>query len=167
VSSHGADLLVIGVDGLDFDLVHELRDRVPTLYKIVSGTQPHASVFPPDSVPSWTTIVTGLAPTEHAQLSNVKYFLEDAQESTVQANLNDFSERCFWERATGDTIAVVNPFLAYPPWAPRGAGAMVSGPPFAEEAPMVADPNGLLTPHRRTAFPDGGLLQDSQNGRAR
>ena len=144
MSGTGADLLVVGVDGLDYDLVLQLKDQLPTLAALVEESQPHSSVFPPDSVPSWTTIVTGLKTTEHAQMSNVKYFLEDAEESVVDANVNQYSERCFWEDCRGDDIAVINPFLAYPPWSPRGTGAMVSGPPFAERPPEVRDPRGLL-----------------------
>ena len=49
----GARTLVVGVDGLDFDLVRQLRRRLPLLNQILDGSRPHESVFPPDSVPSW------------------------------------------------------------------------------------------------------------------
>jgi hypothetical protein len=148
MSESGARLLVVGVDGLDFDLVHRLADRLPTLATLVDGSSPHAAVFPPDSVPSWTSILTGLHPVEHGQLTNVKFFLEDAADSAVDADVNQFSHLCFWEQARGDDVAVINPFLAYPPWAPKGTGAMVSGSPFAERDPQLADPRGLLTGER-------------------
>jgi hypothetical protein len=166
MSEGGARLLVVGVDGLDFDLVHRLGDRVPTLATLVAGSSPHAAVFPPDSVPSWTSIVTGLHPVEHGQLTNVKFFLEDAADSAVDADVNQFADRCFWEHAQGDDIAVINPFLAHPPWAPKGTGAMVSGSPFAELDPQVADPRGLLTGERPprmggfTRIPEPGELAE-------
>ena len=161
----GARTLVVGVDGLDFDLVRQLRRRLPLLNQILDGSRPHESVFPPDSVPSWTTIVTGLKPEEHRQLSNVKFFLEDLSESGIQADLNSFTPECFWEEAVGDDIAVINPFLAYPPWPPKGKGAMVSGPPFAEETPSSSDPQGLLVgelPSRMGGFTEIPRQRDLQ-----
>ena len=141
----GARLVVVGVDGLDYDAVLAMgAAEVPTLHGLVDGSSPHASVFPPDSVPSWTTILTGLAPGEHQQMSNVQQFLEDLASTTVTADVNRWADRCFWEEGAPGDVAVINPFLAYPPWAAR-EGAMVSGHPFEEQEPLVADPRGLLT----------------------
>jgi len=142
----GARFVIIGVDGLDREVVRRLGNTCEWLKKIVGESQPHLSVFPPDSVPSWTTIVTGLPPESHGQLSNnVKFFLETAAQAGASASLTPFREDCFWENSRGDDVAVVNPFLAFPAWAPKGVGAMVSGPPFDEGPPSIADPRGLLT----------------------
>lgn len=142
----GARLTVVGVDGLDFDVVNQIGPAtLPTLHPFLAGSTPHASTFPPDSVPSWTTIVTGLAPEEHGQLKNADFLLQ-GDSARVEASLDPHQHTCFWEEGKGiDDIAVLNPFLAFPPWAPRGRGAMASGPSFAEEAPAIADPRSLLT----------------------
>jgi hypothetical protein len=137
----GARTVVVGVDGLDFDVVKKLQTDLPHLARLIERSSPHASTFPPDSVPSWTSIVSGMPPEEHGQLHSVNFFIEDQGEV---AGLREHEHSCFWEHARSNRIAVLNPFLAYPPWPPRGGGAMVSGPSFSEGPPIVADPNGLL-----------------------
>lgn len=140
----GARVLVIGVDGLDHDVVRSLgRDRIPVLYDLVIESEPHTSTLPPDSVPSWTTIVTGIAPEEHGQLHNSDFMLGAPR--PVDASLTPFRSKCFWELGRPGDVAVINPFLAYPPWPPNGDGVMVSGPPFAEGVATAADPRSLLT----------------------
>src|SRR5881394_1861693 len=137
-------LLVVGVDGLDFDVVSRLGPRrLPYLHGLVDRSRPHSSTFPPDSVPSWTSILTGLPPDEHGQLHSVNFFLED--DAPEIASLERHRERCFWSHAPKNArVAVINPFLANPPWPPADYGAMVSGPAFAEAPPTVADPHSLL-----------------------
>lgn len=140
----GASLLVVGVDGMEYDVVCSLGpEALPNLYPLVAASSPHRSTLPPDSVPSWISIVTGIAPETHGELHNVKYMTEK-QGTTVTASLTPFRDRCFWDSSSGTAVAVVNPFLAYPPWAPCGTGAMVSGPSFSEASPSIADPRGLL-----------------------
>jgi hypothetical protein len=143
----GARVVIVGVDGLDFDVVASLPDELADLKRIVAGSSPHSSVFPPDSVPSWTTILTGLRPEEHRQMSNVQYFLDSKETSAVTADVNRWSDLCFWEGGPSADVAVINPFLAYPPWSPNG-GAMVSGHPFEEGEPSMADPRSLLNGER-------------------
>jgi hypothetical protein len=138
----GAGLLVVGVDGLDYDVVTNLGPAtLPALHPIVAGSRPHESTMPPDSVPSWTSIMTGLHPHEHGQFHSMNYLLDS---SGVDASVEPFKDSCFFELGPSAVVGVINPFLAFPPWAPSGTGSMVSGPSFSEGPAQVADPNHLL-----------------------
>jgi predicted AlkP superfamily phosphohydrolase/phosphomutase len=139
----GSAATVIGVDGLDYDVVMQLGPGLlPHLHPLVAASEPHSGTFPPDSVPSWTSILTGVPPEEHGQLHSVNFLLDE--EVKVEASVERYREQCFWEIGAQARVAVLNPFLAYPPWAPNTTGAMVSGPSFAEATPLIADPNHLL-----------------------
>lgn len=149
-------LLVLGVDGMDHDVVLQLGSgRLPALHRLVSAAVPHASTFPPDSVPSWTTMLTGVPPWEHGQLHSKNYIL-DGRSSPDVAGLQGLEGRCFWQALPASSrLAVINPFLAFPPFEPLAGGAMVSSPSFDEAPPRVADPAGALVgtpPHRMGGF---------------
>ena len=69
-------LIVIGIDGLDYDVVRKYEDKLPTISKMLSdnGYPRLRSVFPADTTPAWSTIYTGLDPTQHGIINfvNVK-----------------------------------------------------------------------------------------------
>ena len=133
-------LLVVGVDGMDHDVVLKLGpERLPHLHRLVSSSKPHSSTFPPDSVPSWTTMLTGVPPWEHGQLHSKNYILDKGAGPEV-AGLRGLEDRCFWNALpTSARLAVINPFLAYPAFEPLPGGAMVSAPSFSEQPPSVVD----------------------------
>jgi len=66
---------IIGIDGLDKNIIDRHIDSLPNFKKI--GTEgilcPIESVFPADSVPAWTTIFTGLNPAEHGIIRGKDY----------------------------------------------------------------------------------------------
>ena len=60
--------LILGLDGLDLDLLNEMGDaRLPTLFSLMrSGAYARLeSVQPPATLPNWTTFLTGLDPAAH------------------------------------------------------------------------------------------------------
>ncbi len=64
----GAKHLILGLDGVDLDLVRELgAERLPTLHRLMAeGSYAHLeSVVPPATLPNWTTFLTGLDPGAH------------------------------------------------------------------------------------------------------
>lgn len=139
------DLLLLGVDGMDYDVVLQLGpDLLPNLHPLVSGSRPHSSTFPPDSVPSWTTMLTGVPPWEHGQLHSKNYVLDSASGPEI-ASLAGREDRCFWNALpAGNRLAVLNPFLAFPAFLPLPHGAMASAPSFSEQPPSVVDPDHRL-----------------------
>lgn len=123
-------VLVIGIDGMDWPFLEPRLSGLPHLARIARagfGGELEA-IFPPDSIPSWVSIFTGLDPSEHGILENIDYFKKDARSFAVDTGA--FRGRTFWDRASalGKSVIVVNPLLAYPPWDVRGV--MASGPVF-------------------------------------
>ncbi|MBN2071283.1 MAG: alkaline phosphatase family protein [Candidatus Krumholzibacteriota bacterium] len=123
-------LVVIGIDGMDWLVTKPLLSRMPNLKKIAdegySGEMP--AIFPPDSIPSWISIFTGMDPSEHGILETIDYFKKDAREFAVDTSA--FRGKTFWDKASehGKKVIVVNPLMAHPPW--QVNGVMASGPVF-------------------------------------
>jgi predicted AlkP superfamily phosphohydrolase/phosphomutase len=61
------NVLVIGVDGFDREVVERFLVRMPNLSSLMArGTMmPYSAVFPPDSPTCWASIYTGLNPARH------------------------------------------------------------------------------------------------------
>lgn len=130
-------VLVIGIDGMDPDVVATLGDRVPFLKRCAKvGGGRMTSVFPPDSVPAWASILTGLPADEHGVLGHIDYLSQKTPDSTG-GYAGALRGRTFFDEASvqGKRVCVVNPFLAYPPWPVNGF--MVSGP-VGLDAPVMA-----------------------------
>ncbi len=112
------------------------------------------SVFPPDSVPAWTSIYTGLNPASHGLLHSIDYLGKGPQGLTI--DFSPFQRRTFWDLAgqSGKRVCVVNPFLAYPVWPVNGI--MVSGPVFVG-GPVQGFPNTVLEQYH--VPPLGGIVE--------
>lgn len=133
-------VVVIGLDGLDWPVVSSLLGRMPRISEIASRgwAGEIEAVFPPDSIPSWISIFTGLDPSRHGVLESVDYFRKDAKQFAVDTGA--FRGRTFWDRAGagGARVIVVNPLLAFPPW--EVSGVMASGPMFVSGETAVVPP---------------------------
>ena len=126
-------LIVLGIDGLDPDVLDRLLDRLPHfrrlaeagLYKRVQST------FPADSIPAWASIYTGLSPAEHGVISTFDYFSKKSVERIGEYK-QSFQGKTFWDvaGAAGRRVTVVNPFMAYPAWEVNGT--FVAGAPTDE-----------------------------------
>ncbi len=132
-SSERGKVVLLGFDGMDFDLTEEMigQGHLPNLKKLADrgGFSPLLSVFPPDSIPSWITVYTGMDPSVHGVLEHVNYLLDKKGETTIDTSV--FHEKTFWDRIskeTGTEVCVINPFMAYPVWGVNGV--MVNGPSF-------------------------------------
>jgi predicted AlkP superfamily phosphohydrolase/phosphomutase len=123
-------VVVIGIDGMDWRVLEPLLPFLPNLRAIADSGFAGGmdSIFPPDSIPSWVSIFTGLDPSEHGILESIDYFKKDAREFSVDTGR--FRGKTFWDAAgaMGKRSIVVNPLLAYPPWDVKGI--MASGPVF-------------------------------------
>lgn len=124
-------LMIVGIDGLDPVLVRRWADRLPVLSSLMADGAADAdaqSVFPPDSIPAWATIFTGLSPAQHGVAGHVDYFDSSANADQSGGFREALQGRTFWDRAcsAGLRVCVVNPLIAFPPWPVNGV--MVSGP---------------------------------------
>ena len=121
-------VLIVGVDGLDPDLIHQWQSELPSFRKIMNegNAMKAESVFPPDSVAAWATIFTGKSPAQHGIMEHINY-LGKSCENISPSNMEG---KTFWDKASKaeKKICVINPFLAYPVWPVNGV--MISGPVF-------------------------------------
>jgi predicted AlkP superfamily phosphohydrolase/phosphomutase len=125
-----ARILILGIDGMDWPVLEPLLPELENIGAIGrSGfIGEMSSIFPPDSIPSWVSIFTGLDPSEHGVLETIDYFKKDVSRFAV--NTEPFKGKTFWDLAgrIGKKAIVVNPLLAHPPWEINGI--MASGPVF-------------------------------------
>jgi predicted AlkP superfamily phosphohydrolase/phosphomutase len=148
--------LIIGVDGHDPILLERWREELPYFQRMDQEGifLKLRSVFPPDSVPAWTSIFTGLSPASHGLLHSIDYLGQGQKEAAV--DFSPFQRKTFWDLAGqfGKRVCVINPFLAYPVWPVNGI--MVSGPVFMG-GPVQAFPDTVLREH--DIPPLGGIVE--------
>jgi predicted AlkP superfamily phosphohydrolase/phosphomutase len=124
-------MLIIGIDGMDYGLTCQWLDQLPNLRAMAEQGYfgPCHSVFPPDSIPAWATIYTGLDPSEHGIIDSINY-LDAKKIRSEDLNTHYFQGNTFWDAVgqAGYRVCVINPFLAYPAWPVNGT--MLTGPVF-------------------------------------
>lgn len=156
-------VLLIGVDGMDFDFVRANLDHLPNMRQLSESGSLDVlpSVFPPDSIPAWVTIYTGLSPSEHGIVDTIDYLKKDYKSFAIDTSA--FKDKTFWDNAgrAGKRVVVVNPFLAYPVWPVNGV--MVSGPVF------LTGENQAYPESTMEQYPDcpplGGIADFPEKGR--
>ncbi|UJS17754.1 MAG: alkaline phosphatase family protein [Candidatus Jettenia sp.] len=152
-----AKVMVIGIDGLDPDLIHTWQSELPSFRKIMNEGYAGKieSVFPPDSVSAWATIFTGKTPAQHGIMEHVSYL----DNGSTHINISNMIGKTFWDFAgkAGKKVCVVNPFLAYPVWPVNGV--MISGPVFMK-GDVQSYPSNILS---KEGMPDIGGITDFPN----
>jgi predicted AlkP superfamily phosphohydrolase/phosphomutase len=148
-------VVVIGIDGMDWQVLQPILPELPNLREIAQSgfAGEMKSIFPPDSIPSWVSIFTGLDPSEHGILESIDYFKKDVRQFAVDTTA--FRGRTFWDAASdmGKKVIVVNPLRAYPPWSVNGI--MASGPVF------ISGETGITPQNLRERYdlpPLGGIV---------
>lgn len=117
-------VMIIGIDSLEPGLLARFGEVLPnfnTLRRSSPSIKLH-SIFPPDTIPAWATIFTGLNPARHGLIYAADVFGSSWQTiSTIDVNI--FKGNTFWDIAggSGRRVGVVLPKLAYPPWPVNGA----------------------------------------------
>ncbi|MBO8183257.1 MAG: alkaline phosphatase family protein [Archaeoglobus sp.] len=117
-------VMIIGLDGMDKDLLSKFRDELPTINKIknLSPNVEFKSVFPPDSETAWASIYTGLNPAKHG----VVHFLDPLEKSLIYQTKDSDGEyikgKTFWDIAGkhGKKVCVLLPHIGYPVWQVNG-----------------------------------------------
>jgi predicted AlkP superfamily phosphohydrolase/phosphomutase len=102
-------VLLIGVSGLDADLLRVYGPSLPNLRRLMleSPFLDLNSTIPPEPVPAWTSVYTGLNPANHGMLASM-----DCLERTIPGS-QQIQEELFWEKAAlaGKRVCVLNPLL--------------------------------------------------------
>jgi len=117
-------LLVIGIDGMDSLLLSKYEDIMPNFRKLreLSPDVKMMSVFPPDSIPAWGSIYTGLNPAEHGVINFI-----DPNDEEMKIRFQDVHKhyigKTFWDLASqrGKKVCILLPYSIYPPWPVNGA----------------------------------------------
>lgn len=105
-----SQIMLIGISGLDADLLRVYGPSLPNLRRLMlkSPFLDLNSTIPPEPVPAWTSVYTGLNPANHGMLDRM-----DCLERSIP-DVQLFQEEFFWERAAraGKRVCVLNPLLA-------------------------------------------------------
>lgn len=121
--------ILIILDGLDYSYIENHLDSLHFFKKLFDEGKlgPLESVVPADSIPSWTTIYTGLNPAEHGVLESIDYL---DFKNKVKGDYSIIQGNTFWDVLSkqGKRVFVFNPFMAYPAWDVNGL--MICGPVF-------------------------------------
>jgi len=147
--------IVIGLDGATFDLLLPLAEKgyLPNLRRMMEGGTWGAlrTVIPPGTGPAWSSITTGLDPSNHGVFD----FIVRAQNSYDLAFLNGRALRVptVWDLVgrSGGKVLVLNVPMTYPPRAVNGW--LVSGlltPPGCSECTYPGELYGeilKISPH--------------------
>ena len=119
-------MIFIVLDGLDYEYIKEHLNELKFFSQLEQKDQlcNLESVVPADSIPSWTSIYTGLNPAEHGIIESIDYLNFKNKISGDYSIIKDLS---FWDKLSkhGKRVFVFNPFMAYPAWDVNGI--MVSG----------------------------------------
>lgn len=116
-------LMMIGVDSLDPHLTRKFLDELPNLRCIAREGMilDSESVFPPDSIPAWISIFTGMLPSSHGIIHSFDVFQSDWK-NILAINPESFKDRIFWNilSESGHKVCVLFPQLCFPPWVVDG-----------------------------------------------
>lgn len=103
-------IIILGIGGLDADLLRVYGPSLPNLRRLMleSPFLELRSTIPPEPVPAWTSVYTGLNPANHGLLDKM-----DCLERTIPG-MQTFQDEPFWEKAAraGKRVCVLNPLLA-------------------------------------------------------
>jgi len=104
-----SQVLLLGISGLDADLLRVYGPSLPNLRRLMleSPFLDLNSTLPPEPVPAWVSVYTGLNPANHGMLTN----MDCLERKIPDAQL--FQEELFWEKAAraGKRVCVLNPLL--------------------------------------------------------
>ncbi len=149
-------VVILGIDALDAALLKRWRNDLPHFSRIMDEGYfaPLESTMPPDSIPAWVTIYTGMQPWEHGVVDSMDYL--DIRKGAQAVDTGTFKGKTFWDKAgeAGKRVCVVNPLLAYPVWPVNGI--MVNGPVFVT-GEAQAFPEEIV---RSTKLPELGGMVD-------
>ena len=113
-------LIVLGIDGMDWDVIVRYKDMLPNVYGLIQkNNYPHLrSVFPADTTPAWSTIYTGLDPSEHGIINFVNVGAKQNAYKPLTFDDSAFKGRTFWDALNkqGLSCAVILPMNIKEGW---------------------------------------------------
>lgn len=140
-------MIFLVLDGFDYSYIIQNINKFSFFKKLYESRRLNKleSVVPADSIPSWTTIYTGLNPAQHGVLESIDY-LNDRDNPTGNASI--IKGNSFWDVLSekGKKVFVYNPFIAYPAWDVNGVmvcGAVFEGGDISTNRPDIVKKSEL------------------------
>jgi predicted AlkP superfamily phosphohydrolase/phosphomutase len=162
-------LIVLGIDGMDRDVVARYRAQLPNLYGLMekNGHPRLRSVFPADTVPAWSTIYTGLDPSEHGILNFVNAGAKGNGYKPLEFDDSAFKGRAFWDvlNQRGLSCAVVLPMNIKKGWAIDGL--MITRPFEGGIGVFPESKTGIYKPRREVLGTEGKFTSEASLPRLR
>lgn len=148
-------VVMIGIDGLDADLLRVYGPALPNLRRLMLGSPflELTSCFPPEAGTAWGSIYTGLNPAGHGVLG----FCGGESGQQLPEGLT------FWDLAgeVGRRVCIVNPTLACPAWPVNGV--LLSTSPELSHVSIYPEQTSLVEDFpllpRLTGFPGPKQLE--------
>lgn len=113
-------LIILGIDGMDWDVIVRYKDMLPNVCGLMQkNSYPHLrSVFPADTTPAWSTIYTGLDPSEHGIINFVNVGAKQNAYKPLTFDDSAFKRRTFWDALNkqGLSCAVILPMNIKEGW---------------------------------------------------
>lgn len=113
-------LIILGIDGMDRDVIDRYWDELPNIVNLIKQNAQTTlrSVFPADTTPAWSTIYTGLDPTEHGIINFVNVGAKNNTYKPLVFDDSAFKGRTFWDKLNdrGLSCAVILPMNIKEGW---------------------------------------------------
>lgn len=102
-------LIILGIDGMDWDVIVRYKDMLPNVCGLMQkNSYPHLrSVFPADTTPAWSTIYTGLDPSEHGIINFVNVGAKQNAYKPLTFDDSAFKGRTFWDALNKQGLSCV------------------------------------------------------------
>jgi predicted AlkP superfamily phosphohydrolase/phosphomutase len=143
--AEGLKLLVIGLDGATFEVIHPMvaRGELPNLAGLMTqGCSGNLeSTIPPFSAPAWTSFMTGMNPGKHGIFGFVNYNpLSYTHIDSKAVTATALVGHTFFDALSqaGLRLASITVPITYPAWAINGY--MIAGPPCPDTDKGLAYP---------------------------
>jgi predicted AlkP superfamily phosphohydrolase/phosphomutase len=140
-------LLIIGIDGATFDLIHPWIEEghLPNLKRLVQkgASGPLTSTLPPVTSPAWPTFMTGCNPGKHGVFD----FIQPSGADFQLVNATKIKQPTLWQRLSnaGYRVGVLNVPVTYPPQPLNGF--MISGI-LSPKSGHISYPEDLISRHK-------------------
>ncbi len=164
-------VLVIGLDGMTFDLLNPLMDigLMPVFQNLVRTGSAGIleSSIPPVSAPAWVSFQTGVNPGKHGIVDFFRYQAGSYEPTLVSPRV--IKTPTVWDllSAQGRRVCVLNVPVTYPPWPVNGymiSGFMTPGVDTAFTYPADLRERLLAQVPDYVIAPQGDIATDGVSG---
>jgi len=117
-------LMILGMDGLDFDVIQKYKDSLPNLEGMLeaNGMPRMNSIFPADTTPAWSTVYLGVDPTYHGIVNFINAGDKNNAYKPLVFDDSAFKGKTFWDafNEKGISTAVILPMNIKMGWEIKG-----------------------------------------------